>query len=73
MLALIFVLSRPRKRHAIAPGATAGTHRSLGVGPNALMMLLCTAHVGCCVAMAMPDARPTPWDPATIVLVVLFY
>jgi MFS family permease len=57
MLPLILVLNRPTPRHAIAPGATAGTHGSLGVSPNTLMVLLCIAAVGCCVAMAMPQVH----------------
>ncbi len=57
MLPLILVLRRPTPRHAITPGATAGTHGSLGVSPNTLMVLLCIAAVGCCVAMAMPQVH----------------
>jgi MFS family permease len=57
MLPLILVLRRPTPRHPIAPGATAGTHGSLGVSPNTLMVLLCIAAVGCCVAMAMPQVH----------------
>jgi MFS family permease len=57
MLPLILVLRRPTPRHASAPGATAGTAGSLGLSPNTLMVLLCIAAVGCCVAMAMPQVH----------------
>ena len=40
------------------PVAAAGAARgSLGVSPNTLMVLLCIAGVGCCVAMAMPQVH----------------
>ena len=57
MLPLILVLRRPTPRHASATGATAGTPGSLGLSPNTLMVLLCIAAVGCCVAMAMPQVH----------------
>jgi MFS family permease len=57
MLPLILVLRRPTPRHAIAPGTTAGTHSSLGVSPNTLMVVLCVAALGCCVAMAVPQVH----------------
>ena len=57
MLPLILVLRRPTPRHASAPGAAAGTRGSLGLSPNTLMVLLCIAAVGCCVAMAMPQVH----------------
>jgi MFS family permease len=57
MLPLILVLRRPTPRHAIASGAAAATHGALGVSPNTLMVLLCIAAVGCCVAMAMPQVH----------------
>ena len=31
--------------------------RNLGVSPNALMVLLCVAGLGCCVAMSMPQVH----------------
>lgn len=57
MLPLILMLRRPTPRHASAPGATAGTPGSLSFSPNTLMVLLCIAAVGCCVAMAMPQVH----------------
>jgi MFS family permease len=57
MLPLILVLRRPTPRHVIAPGAAASAHGSLGVSSNTLMVLLCIAAVGCCVAMAMPQVH----------------
>jgi MFS family permease len=46
-------------RHlSIEPGAAAsGKRGSLGVSSNTLMVLLCIAGVGCCVAMAMPQVH----------------
>lgn len=36
-------------------------HRSLAMSPNLLQCLLCTAGVGCCVAMAMPQVHIVPY------------
>jgi len=36
-------------------------HRSLAMPPNLLQCLLCTAGVGCCVAMAMPQVHIVPY------------
>jgi MFS family permease len=58
MLPLLLVMRRPTPRstgHAAA--AAAGASDSLGVSPNTLMVLLCIAGVGCCVAMAMPQVH----------------
>jgi MFS family permease len=58
MLPLLLVMRRPTPRstaHAMA-GAT-GPGDALGVSPNTLMVLLCIAGVGCCVAMAMPQVH----------------
>jgi MFS family permease len=58
MLPLVLVMRRPTPRstaHETA-GAT-GPGDSLGVSPNTLMVLLCIAGVGCCVAMAMPQVH----------------
>jgi MFS family permease len=59
MLPLILALRRPAPRHtSIEPGAaTSGGCGSLGVSPSTLMVLLCVAGVGCCVAMAMPQVH----------------
>jgi MFS family permease len=58
MLPLLVVMRRPTPRspaHEVA--AANGTRDSLGVSPNTLMVLLCIAGVGCCVAMAMPQVH----------------
>jgi len=57
MLPLILVLRRPTPRHADERGAAGSAHGSLGVTPNTLMVLLCIAGIGCCVAMAMPQVH----------------
>jgi MFS family permease len=61
MLPLILALRRPTPRHAPAAGragASAGASATaLGVSPTTLMVLLCIAGVGCCVAMAMPQVH----------------
>jgi MFS family permease len=38
---------------AASPAST----RDLGISPNALMLLLCVAGLGCCVAMSMPQVH----------------
>ena len=58
MLPLILLMRRPTPRsstHAVA--AATGPGDTLGVSPNTLMVLLCVAGVGCCVAMAMPQVH----------------
>jgi len=58
MLPLVLVMRRPTPRspaHEVAAGP--GPRDSLGVSPNTLMVLLCIAGVGCCVAMAMPQVH----------------
>ena len=40
-----------------AAGGSEGTPESLGLSPNSLLLLLCAAGVGCCVAMAMPQVH----------------
>jgi MFS family permease len=52
-------LRRTPPAHQIAQaGAIAGqAQRSLGLSPNALMVLMCIAGVGCCVAMSMPQVH----------------
>jgi MFS family permease len=58
MLPLLLVMRRPTPRStADAAAAATGPVDSLGVSPTALMVLLCIAGVGCCVAMAMPQVH----------------
>jgi MFS family permease len=60
MLPLVLVLRRPTPRHvAVETGLAAArsARGSLGVSSNTLMVLLCIAGVGCCVAMAMPQVH----------------
>jgi MFS family permease len=40
-----------------AAATSAGSTRNLGISPNALMVLLCVAGLGCCMAMAMPQVH----------------
>ena len=56
---LVLLLRRPAPRHAPGGhGATSGSGpSSFGLSPNALMVLLCIAGVGCCVAMSMPQVH----------------
>ena len=59
-LPFIFGLRRRAPAHSIASmegAANAGPTYNLGVSPNALMVLLCIAGLGCCVAMAMPQVH----------------
>src|SRR5262245_17016869 len=61
MLPLIVVMRRPTPRSPASELAgTTGARDSLGVSPNTLMVLLCIAGVGCCVAMAMPQVHIVP-------------
>jgi MFS family permease len=58
MLPLLLLMRRPTPRsptHSVA--AATGPGDPLGVSPNTLMILLCIAGVGCCVAMAMPQVH----------------
>jgi MFS family permease len=58
MLPLLLVMRRPTPRSSAHETASAtGPGDSLGVSPNTLMVLLCIAGVGCCVAMAMPQVH----------------
>jgi MFS family permease len=58
MLPLVLVMRRPTPRSpAIELAAGPGPRDSLGVSSNTLMVLLCIAGVGCCVAMAMPQVH----------------
>jgi MFS family permease len=59
-LPLIFGLRRRAPVHANAStfaAVSSGTTRDLGISPNALMVLLCVAGLGCCVAMSMPQVH----------------
>ena len=58
MLPLILLLRRPPPRApAVETIAGGGARGSLGVSSTTLMVLLCIAAVGCCVAMAMPQVH----------------
>jgi MFS family permease len=58
MLPLLLLMRRPTPHPtAHATAASTGPGDSLGVSPNTLMVLLCIAGVGCCVAMAMPQVH----------------
>src|SRR5262249_17957150 len=58
MLPLVLILLRPTPRHASDEShSAAGGPTSLSVSPTTLMILLCIAGVGCCVAMAMPQVH----------------
>jgi MFS family permease len=59
MLPLILGLRRPTPRHLSADRSSTASRAptSFGVSSNTLMMLLCIAGVGCCVAMAMPQVH----------------
>jgi hypothetical protein len=51
-------MRRPTPRSSTqAVAAATGPGDTLGVSPNTLMVLLCIAGVGCCVAMAMPQVH----------------
>jgi MFS family permease len=59
MLPLILGLRRRPPAHSAAlTGAAAGVRAaSLGISPNALMVLLFVAGIACCVAMSMPQVH----------------
>jgi len=57
MLPLLLVMRRPTPRSSTHSAAATGPVDSLGVSPNTLMVLLCIAGVGCCVAMSMPQVH----------------
>src|SRR5581483_582697 len=59
-LPFIFGLRRRAPAHPVAwtlEAASVSPTRSLGISPNALMVLLCAAGLGCCVAMSMPQGH----------------
>jgi len=59
MLPLALALRRRPPALAIPVAGTSGSDgpRSLGLPPNVLLGLLCTAGVACCVAMSMPQVH----------------
>ena len=59
MIPLTLMLRRRAPMHAAGGGVVSAkqAHGSLGISPHALMLLLCLAGVGCCVAMAMPQVH----------------
>ena len=59
-LPFIFGLRRRAPANPVAwtpEAASVNPARSLGISPNALMVLLCVAGLGCCVAMSMPQVH----------------
>jgi predicted MFS family arabinose efflux permease len=52
-----FMRKRPPALDTPAPGATVMKEKSLGLSNNSLMVLLCVAGIGCCVAMSMPQVH----------------
>src|SRR3954466_10636554 len=58
-LLLLSLVMRRRPPALAAPVAAASLKdtKSLGLSPNALMVLLCLAGIGCCVAMSMPQVH----------------
>ncbi len=57
MLPVALVFRRPAPVHeAVLPenGAQPATYPGLGLSPNVVTAMLCTAVVGCCIAMSMP-------------------
>ncbi len=59
MLPLLLLIRRhPQVEQTLAsPGGSAGTPARLGLSPTMLMVLLCVAGLGCCMAMAMPQVH----------------
>lgn len=58
MLPLLLVLRRPPPEgHETADGGSKGSPLTLGLSSFQLTALLCIAGVGCCTAMAMPQAH----------------
>jgi MFS family permease len=53
---LALALRGPAPRHE-SESAQAAARGSLGLPPNLLMVLLCIAGLGCCVAMSMPQVH----------------
>jgi MFS family permease len=59
LVPLSLLLLKRAPEHDVAPGSVAsvGSRTGIGLSPNALMILLCVAGVGCCVAMSMPQVH----------------
>ena len=61
MLPLAGLLYRRAPVDHAAAGGRAAAARPLGFRPTTLQCLLCTAGIGCCVAMAMPQVHIVPY------------
>ena len=57
MAPLSFVFARPRPRVDVAPTVSTGSANAVSMSPKRMMIMLCTAIVGCCVAMSLPLAH----------------
>jgi len=57
LLLSLFMRRRPPALAAPAAATSLKDTKSLGLSPNALMVLLCLAGIGCCVAMSMPQVH----------------
>lgn len=58
ILPLVMLMRRAAPQlHATADGASLPRMASLGISPNALMVLLFIAGIACCVAMSMPQVH----------------
>jgi MFS family permease len=57
LLLSLVVRRRPPALAAPAAAASLKDTKSLGLSPNTLMVLLCLAGIGCCVAMSMPQVH----------------
>ena len=58
ILPLAMLMRRRAPAHPVAESGAGMPHiASLGISPNALMVLLCIAGVACCVAMSMPQVH----------------
>ena len=62
MLPLLLIMRRsaPAANAALADGGSSGSPATLGVSAYGLVALLSIAGIGCCVAMAMPQAHAVP-------------
>ena len=58
VMAPLSLLLRPRLRTPVSAGAGGGrSRRALGFTPATMQCLLCSAGLGCCIAMATPQAH----------------
>ena len=58
LLLSFFLRRRPPVLDAVSPGIfSPHSEKSLGLSNNSLMVLLCVAGIGCCVAMSMPQVH----------------